>query len=57
MLELLKDPARRLALARRARRCVEERFGYRVAARAFEQICLRTLQQHCAAGPLVAEPV
>ena len=61
VLALLGDATLRTDLARRARECVEARFGHRVAAQAFERICLQTLQAHRAAGspadrPLVAEP-
>lgn len=38
---LLRDPDLRLALSREARRCVEERFSFRRAAEAFEEICRR----------------
>ncbi len=41
VLDLLRDPALQRGLSQRARRCVEERFGHRVAAQAFERICLR----------------
>ena len=40
---LLNDAAARLGYSQRARERVESRFGHQVAARAFEQICLRTL--------------
>jgi glycosyltransferase involved in cell wall biosynthesis len=43
VLDLLRDPALRNDLSRRARHCVEDRFGHRVAARVFEQICLGAL--------------
>ena len=45
IVELLRDPAVRLRLSRRARHCVEERFGHRVAAAAFEGICLAALER------------
>ncbi len=44
VLELLAGEERRRALSRRARQCVEMRFGHRVAAQAFEQICLRAVE-------------
>ncbi len=40
---LLTSSAQRLALSKRARSLVESRFGHRVAAGVFEDICLRTL--------------
>ena len=43
VLALLRDGARRRALAQRARTCVEQRFGHRVAAQVFERICDRAL--------------
>lgn len=43
VLGLLRDAAAREALSRNARALVEGRFGHRVAARAFEDICLRAL--------------
>lgn len=45
VLELLADKALRDGLALRARKLVEERFGHEKAARVFEDICLRTLEQ------------
>jgi glycosyltransferase involved in cell wall biosynthesis len=42
VVRLLQDPDLRLALSREARRCVEERFSFRWAAEAFEEICRRT---------------
>lgn len=54
LLDLLADPARRAGLSQRARQCVEERFGHRVAARAFEQICQRALHERRAERPLGA---
>ncbi len=41
VLRLFDDAAQRVSLATAARRLVEDRYGHRVAARAFEQICLR----------------
>ena len=46
IIELLRDAGRRARLAKQARDCVENRFGHRVAAEAFEQICLRALHVH-----------
>lgn len=43
ILSLLDDDALRNGISRHARQLVEERFGFRVAARAFEQISLDTL--------------
>lgn len=42
VVRLLRDPDLRLALSREARRCVEERFSFLHAARAFEEICRKT---------------
>lgn len=44
LLELLRHDTLRNSLSRQARALVEERFGHEKAARAFEQICLRTLE-------------
>lgn len=41
VVRLLRDPELRLALSREARRYVEERFSFRRAAGAFEEICRR----------------
>lgn len=46
VLELFANEALRSELSRRARECVESRFGHRVAAQAFERICLQALQSH-----------
>lgn len=46
VVELLRERALRQGLSRRARECVEGRFGHRVAAQAFEKICLRALDSH-----------
>lgn len=43
VLHLLQNADARTRLAERARALVEARFGHRVAAQAFEDICLRTL--------------
>lgn len=51
VLDLFGDPTLRSELSRRARQCVEDRFGHRVAARAFERICLQALQDHRAGQP------
>lgn len=45
VLELIGDPARRQRLSHNARRCVEDRFGHRVAAQVFERICLDALRR------------
>jgi glycosyltransferase involved in cell wall biosynthesis len=45
VVHLLQDRVAREGFSRRARQLVEERFGHRVAARHFEDICLRTLGQ------------
>jgi len=44
VVALLRDEAMRLGLSQSARRCVEDKFGHRVAAAAFERICLDTLR-------------
>jgi glycosyltransferase involved in cell wall biosynthesis len=41
LLRLFDDAALRLSLSQAARGQVEQRYGHRVAAQAFEQICLR----------------
>jgi polysaccharide biosynthesis protein PslH len=48
VLRLLDDAPLRSELSRRARDCVEQRFGHRVAAQAFERICLDVLQRQAA---------
>ncbi|MET0518608.1 MAG: glycosyltransferase [Burkholderiaceae bacterium] len=48
VLALLREPGLRQRLSGAARLLVEQRFGHRVAARVFEQICLDTLQRRCA---------
>ena len=53
VLQLLGDAAARQALASRARALVEARFGHKVAAAAFEAVCLRTLGGDRAAAPSV----
>lgn len=45
VVALLRDSVLRRGLSRRARECVEQRFGHRVAAQAFERICLAALAQ------------
>ncbi|MBU6257213.1 MAG: glycosyltransferase [Burkholderiales bacterium] len=50
VIGLLRDADARRRLARAARTLVESRFGHRVAARAFEDICLRALHAAPAAG-------
>jgi glycosyltransferase involved in cell wall biosynthesis len=44
LLDLLQNDTLRNALSRQARALVVDRFGHEKAARAFEQICLHTLQ-------------
>jgi polysaccharide biosynthesis protein PslH len=48
VLLLLRDAAARARLAERAQSFVESQFGHRVAAAAFEDICLRTLHPQAA---------
>lgn len=43
IVSLLRDASLRDRLSRDARRCVEDRFGHRVASKAFEDICLRAM--------------
>jgi polysaccharide biosynthesis protein PslH len=50
VLHLLREPQARQGLSLRARACVDERFGHRRAAQAFEDICLRTLHAQRAAA-------
>jgi polysaccharide biosynthesis protein PslH len=57
VLLLLSDAARRIALSRRARSCVEQRFGHRVAAQVFEQICLRAMRSDQVDSPRTVEVV
>lgn len=45
VIGLLRDAAQREALSRRARECVEQRFGHRVAAAVFERICADALER------------
>lgn len=47
---LLTDEALRHRLSRDARQCVEDRYGHRVAAQVFEQICLDAVKLHKRAG-------
>lgn len=58
IIQLLTDPTLRLRLSRQARALVEQRFGYRVAAKAFERICQDALNVHRAkaADPPAAVP-
>ncbi len=57
VLQMLTDGECRNALSRRARACVEQRFGHRVAAQVFEDICERArLRQQSAVPSRVAEP-
>jgi polysaccharide biosynthesis protein PslH len=44
VLELFGDAALRVRMSESARRCVEGRFGHRVAAQVFERICLHALE-------------
>lgn len=44
IVALLRNESLRMGLSRRARRCVEDKFGHRVAAKVFERICLDALQ-------------
>lgn len=46
ILDLFSNTALRDSLSRAARKLVEERFGFRVAAAAFERICLDTLARN-----------
>ena len=57
VLQLLGDAERRDALSRRARACVEQRFGHRVAAEVFEQICLRAMCRDSVDSPRAVEVV
>jgi polysaccharide biosynthesis protein PslH len=50
VVALLRDASLRDGLSQRARRCVEGKFGHRVAARVFERICLETLARPGHAG-------
>lgn len=43
---LLTDATLRNDLSQRARQCVEQKFGHRIAAQVFEQICLNALELH-----------
>lgn len=43
IVSLLRDASLRDRLSQDARRCVEDRFGHRVASKAFEDICLRAM--------------
>jgi polysaccharide biosynthesis protein PslH len=46
VIRVLSDRGLRSGLAERARQCVESQHGYRVAAHAFERICLDALADH-----------
>ena len=46
VIALLKDPGRRIALAKDARAFVEQNFSYTVAARAFEEACNLAIFRH-----------
>jgi glycosyltransferase involved in cell wall biosynthesis len=50
VIALLTNAELRCSLSERARRCMEERFGHRVAAAAFERICLDALQRRRSAA-------
>ena len=52
VLQLFRDRDARVRLAAAARAVVEARFGHRVAAQVFEDICLRALRSGTAAGAL-----
>jgi polysaccharide biosynthesis protein PslH len=54
VIELLGDPAQRSAIARQARRTVEERFGHRTAASVFERACLGALRTARVPAPVTA---
>lgn len=59
IVELLSSHSLRTGFSRRARDCVEQRFGHRVAAQAFEEICLQTFQgrrMHSAPGKVRLDP-
>ena len=61
VLDLLNDATLRECLSRRARECVESRFGHSVAAQVFERICLQALESRRAGRPaqpaaVVAQP-
>ncbi len=47
---LLADAGLRNGLSQRARQCVEEQFGHRVAAQVFEHICLDALKLHASSA-------
>lgn len=49
IVTLLRDESLRRVLSERARRCVEQRFGHRVAAEVFEQACLQAKRESPAA--------
>lgn len=53
ILALLQNEDLRCSLSRRARKCVEDRFGHRVAAGVFEKICLRALNKHQALAQVI----
>lgn len=52
IVDLLLNPALRRQLSRRARHCVEQKFGHLVAARAFEQHCLGALERFRSSHPV-----
>jgi polysaccharide biosynthesis protein PslH len=54
VLDLMTDESLRRALSLRARQCVESRFSHRVAAHAFEHICLKVLKDRVGEDMVVA---
>jgi hypothetical protein len=50
ILQLLRNDSQRDDMASRARKLVEERFGHRIAAKVFEEICLDVLERFRKAG-------
>jgi glycosyltransferase involved in cell wall biosynthesis len=56
ILDLIGTPALRKQLSEQARQRVEHRFGHRVAAKEFENICVRALHDHRAAEAGPATP-
>jgi polysaccharide biosynthesis protein PslH len=45
ILNLFKDSALRTKISKTARRLVEEKFGHKVAAQVFEEVCVQTLSR------------
>jgi glycosyltransferase involved in cell wall biosynthesis len=56
VLDLLQNPLRANAMARRARLLVQERFGFQVASAAFERICCRAIERRRQAAERLMEP-